>query len=77
VKVWDSHTGTLVRNFRGHIGLVGSLAFSTDGRLLFSGSWDHTVKAWDTSRLAADALLGLKAESRDRAPELPADPFAP
>ena len=31
VKVWDSHTGTFVRSFRGHTGLVSSVAFSPDG----------------------------------------------
>jgi len=50
VKVWDSHTGKVVRNLRGHTGLVSSLAFSPDGRRLYSGSRDHTVKVWDVSR---------------------------
>src|SRR5262249_7892402 len=44
VKVGNSRTGTLVHTFRGHTGLVCSLAFSPDGRLLVSGSRDHTVK---------------------------------
>jgi WD40 repeat protein len=51
VKVWDSRTGALARTFRGHTGLVGSVAFSPDGRRLVSGSRDTTVKVWDVSAL--------------------------
>src|SRR5262249_12737560 len=32
VKVWDSRTGKLVYTFRGHIGLVSSVAFNPEGR---------------------------------------------
>jgi WD40 repeat protein len=39
----------LVRSFRGHTGLVASLAFSPDSRRLVSGSRDKTVKLWDVS----------------------------
>jgi WD40 repeat protein len=56
VKVWDSHTGTLVRSFRGHTGFVTSLAFSPDGRRLYSGSRDGTVKVWDLTSLPERAL---------------------
>jgi WD40 repeat protein/serine/threonine protein kinase len=52
VKVWDSHTGTLLRSFRGHTGLVSSVMFSPDGRQLYSGSRDMTVKVWDVSQLS-------------------------
>ena len=51
MKVWDSHTGKLLRTFRGHTGLVSSLAFTHDGKLLVSGSRDHTVKFWDMTPL--------------------------
>jgi WD40 repeat protein/serine/threonine protein kinase len=51
VKVWDSHSGDLVHSFRGHTGLVGSLAFSPKGRWLFSGSRDKNVKVWDLTQL--------------------------
>jgi WD40 repeat protein len=51
VKIWDSRSGAFVRNFRGHTGLVSSLAFSPDGRRLVSGSRDTTVKVWDVTQL--------------------------
>jgi WD40 repeat protein len=52
VKVWDSQTGKLERGFRGHKGLVSSLAFSPDSRRLASGSRDSTVKVWDMTPLS-------------------------
>jgi WD40 repeat protein len=51
VKVWDSRTGESVHSFRGHTGLISSLAFSPDGRRLYSGSRDRTVKVWDLKPL--------------------------
>src|SRR5262249_25231402 len=51
VKVWDTRNGEVVHSFRGHIGLVSTVAFSHDGRLLFSGSRDKTVKAWNMTQL--------------------------
>jgi WD40 repeat protein len=55
VKIWDSQTGKLLRTFRGHTDLIFSVEFSPpDGRLLVSGSRDHTVKVWDLSKLEAE-----------------------
>jgi WD40 repeat protein len=51
VRLWDSHSGKLVHTFRGHLGLVSSVAFSPDGKYLISGSRDNTVKVWDLKRL--------------------------
>ncbi|WP_197446574.1 WD40 repeat domain-containing serine/threonine protein kinase [Tautonia plasticadhaerens] len=47
VRIWDLATGqSLV--LRGHTDLVFGLASSPDGRRLATGSWDRTVKLWDT-----------------------------
>jgi WD40 repeat protein len=51
VKVWDSRSGELVRTLHGHTGIVSSLAFSPDGKRLYSGSRDQTVKVWDLTKI--------------------------
>jgi len=53
VKIWDGRTGKLLHTFRGHTGLVSSVAFSPDGQWLVSGSRDHTVKVWDLKQVVS------------------------
>ena len=45
----------------GHSGEVSCVAFSPDGKRLASGSWDKTIKLWDTH--AGTELLTLKGHS--------------
>ena len=53
IRLWDLDRRTLVATFTGHTSLVSSLSFSPDGRLLVSGSWDHTIRVWDIDRQQA------------------------
>ena len=46
-----------VRVFEGHTGRVNAVALSPDGKTVYSGSADYTIRAWNTEtgtvRLAA------------------------
>ena len=36
-------------NFEGHFAQIVSVNFSSDGRQVVTGSFDHTARIWDTS----------------------------
>jgi WD40 repeat protein len=50
--LWDVRTGKLLGEVSGHKSTVTALAFSADGRTLFSAGFDGTILAWDVDRLA-------------------------
>lgn len=47
IKIWDAQTGAELNSLAGHKNFVTALAFSRDGLLLASGSYDSTIKLWD------------------------------
>jgi WD40 repeat protein len=49
VRLYEGDSGQEVGRFAGHQGLVTCLAFGAGGRVLFSGSDDGTVLAWDVT----------------------------
>src|SRR5580704_2416575 len=46
IRLWNTHTGDLVRTLTGHNGAVKSLSFSPDDKFLASGSDDGTIRIW-------------------------------
>lgn len=61
VVLVDPSSGQKTRTFKGHIGPVQELAFSSDGKYLASASTDGTVKVWNAGTVAE--VGGLKASA--------------
>ncbi len=47
VLIWDRETGKILQELKGHASHVSSIRFTTDGRWLFSGGYDHAVRRFD------------------------------
>ena len=49
IHITDAATKKIIRTLNGHNSSPTTLAVSPDGKFLFSGSFDRTVKVWDLS----------------------------
>jgi len=60
LRCWDAETGRELRCLTGHTQPVCAVAFAPDGRTLFSGGQDNTLRAWDhgSGKQAAQVLPG-------------------
>ncbi len=57
LTVWDVSSRQLLKTLVGHGSDVRAIAFSPDGKLLASGSFDNTIKLWDVTTWAELATL--------------------
>ena len=69
LDTWTAATGMKVpgmpihRNPPEHSGTISGVAFAPDGKLLASGSWDHSIRLWDFgTRQRVETLHGNPSE---------------
>ena len=63
VCVWDASTGVELMTLKGHTGQVNSVAFSSDGTQIVSGSDDESVRVWDVSMTGCEHYVWNLADN--------------
>lgn len=49
LQIWDLSKGRVIQAFEGHESGVTAFEFSNDGKFIFTGSGDKTIKMWDVT----------------------------
>jgi len=57
-KLWESETGKLLIELKGHTNIVPRAIFSSDGKRILTASWDNTSKIWDSE--SGELIADLK-----------------
>jgi WD40 repeat protein len=69
IRIYNYHSGKLIKILKSHTNVVLNLAFSRDGKYLISGSGDETAKIWsvknnfallDTIKFHTNAVYAVK-----------------
>jgi len=63
VSVFDTRTWQQVTTLRGHSATVNSVAFSSDGAWLLSGSFDGTARLWEAASPQWPSIATLQSPS--------------
>jgi hypothetical protein len=58
VELWDTASGRLLADLRGHTAGVRGVSLNDDGRLVATGSYDGTIKLWEAGGQLLATLQG-------------------
>ncbi|KAG1721081.1 quinon protein alcohol dehydrogenase-like superfamily [Suillus paluster] len=57
IKIWDAKTHKLIKILKGHTSAVGCLVWTADGKTIISGSFDSSIRTWNTTTWQQIAVL--------------------
>jgi WD40 repeat protein/uncharacterized caspase-like protein len=70
IDLFDTASGRLIRNFKGHVGPVNAVGFAPDGTRVISASSDHTMKSWDVASGRPLKTFAHRTEDCDSTPTI-------